>query len=222
MGAPQSCPLSPEKFADLTDGKRLVIDTRSAAAFGSGHIPGAMSILQSSPEFEQRVGWVAPPDVPILLVTDDDDATHKAIHAMAFLGLDSRVEGHLWGGMRSWLRDGHQQETLLQISVQELAAKLSNSNGMQVLDVREITEWEAGHINGAQHMNFKFLADRIDDLELVSDSPVAVLCAAGARSSTACSILLRNGFRRVRNITGGMNAWAAAGLPMVDGTGKPV
>lgn len=50
---------------------------------------------------------------------------------------------------------------------------------------------------------------------------VSVICAAGARSSTACGVLLRNGFRRVRNVAGGMGAWAAAGLPMVDATGEP-
>ncbi|MCS5701833.1 MAG: rhodanese-like domain-containing protein, partial [Acidobacteria bacterium] len=42
---------------------------------------------------------------------------------------------------------------------------------------------------------------------------VAVLCAGGIRSSTACSILLRNGYRRVYNVTGGMGAWTAANLP---------
>lgn len=222
MGVPQARHLSADEFAGLAEDGRLVIDTRSAAAFGSGHVLGAMSILQSSPEFEQRIGWVTPPDVPILLVTDDDEATDRALRAMAFLGLDSRVEGHLAGGMRSWLRAGHRQETLAQISVHELAATLSNGGGMQVLDVRETSEWESGHVDGARYMNFKFLAARIDELGLARDDRVSVLCAAGTRSSTACSVLLRNGFRRVRNVTGGMGAWAAASLPMVDDAGKPV
>ncbi len=222
MDPPRARPLSPDEFAELADDGRLVIDARSAAAFGSGHVPGAMSILQSSPEFEQRVGWVTPPDVPFLLVTDDAEATECALHAMAFLGLDSRVEGVLAGGMRSWLRAGRPQETLPQMSVHELAAVLSNGGAMQVLDVRETSEWDAGHVDGAHYMNYKFLADRIDELELSIDSRVSVLCAVGARSSTACSILLRNGFRRIRNVTGGMGAWAAAGLPMVDAAGEPV
>ena len=222
MGPPRARPLGANEFAELAEDGRLVIDTRSAAAFGGGHVPGAMSIWQSSPEFEQRVGWVTPPDVPLLLVTDDAEATDRALHVMAFLGLDSRVEGHLAGGMRSWLRAGRPQETLPQISVHELAGVLSNGGEMQVLDVRETSEWDAGHVDGAHYMNFKFLADRIDELELSIDNRVSVLCAAGARSSTACSLLLRNGFRRVRNVTGGMGAWAAAGLPMVDAAGEPI
>ena len=44
---------------------------------------------------------------------------------------------------------------------------------------------------------------------------VAVVCASGVRSSTACSILLRNGYQRVHNVTGGMGAWNAAALPTV-------
>ena len=221
MGPPRAHPLSPAEFAELAEDGRLVVDTRSAVAFGGWHVPGAMSILQSSPEFEQRVGWVTPPDVPLLLVTDNADATQHVLHALAFLGLDSRVEGHLAGGMRSWLRAGQPQETLSQMSVHELAAVLSNSDGMQVLDVRESSEWDTGHVDGAHYMNFKFLADRIGELELSTDGHVSVICAAGARSSTACGVLLRNGFRRVRNVAGGMGAWAAAGLPMVDATGEP-
>ena len=204
-------PLSPDEFAELAEDGRLVVDTRSAAAFGSGHVPGALSVLQSSPEFEQRIGWVTPPDVPILLITDDAEAAARALHAMAFLGLDSWVQGYLAGGMRSWLHAGRLQETLPQVSVHELAAALEPSSGCgtQVLDVRETSEWDAGHIDGAHYMNFRFLADRIAELELGIDGRVSVLCAAGVRSSTACSILLRNGFRRVRNVTGGMGAWAA-------------
>jgi hydroxyacylglutathione hydrolase len=222
MGSPQARSLSPEEFAELAEDGHLVVDARSAAAFGSGHVPGALSILQSSPEFEQRIGWVTPADVPILLVTDDAEATSRALYAMAFLGLDARVEGHLAGGMRSWLRAGRPQETLQQISVHELATALSNGSGMQVLDVREISEWDTGHVAGAHYMNFKFLADQIDDLDLACGDRLSVLCAAGARSSIACSVLLRYGFRRVRNVTGGMGAWAAAGLPVVDDAGEPL
>ena len=224
MDTPRARSLSPDEFAELAADGRLVVDTRSAAAFGSGHVPGALSILQSSPEFEQRIGWVTPPGVPILLVTEDAEAADRALHAMAFLGLDSRVQGYLAGGMSSWLCAGRAQETLPQVSVHELAAALEQSSdgGMQVLDVRETSEWDAGHIGGAHYMNFRFLADRIDELELAIDGRMSVLCGGGVRSSTACSILLRNGFRRVRNVTGGMGAWAAARLPMVNAAGEPV
>ena len=47
------------------------------------------------------------------------------------------------------------------------------------------------------------------------EEPLAVICAAGVRSSTACSVLLQNGFSQLHNVTGGMGAWFAAGFDTV-------
>ena len=71
-------------------------------------------------------------------------------------------------------------------------------------------------------MNYKFLRDRLDELTLTPDDRIVVTCAGGLRSSTACSILLMNGYKHIFNLTGGMSAWAASGLPMVDVQGRPV
>ncbi|MCA9950158.1 MAG: rhodanese-like domain-containing protein, partial [Anaerolineales bacterium] len=48
---------------------------------------------------------------------------------------------------------------------------------------------------------------------------IAVVCASGKRSSTAVSMLLQHGYQRLYNVTGGMEAWQKAGLPMVDADG---
>jgi hydroxyacylglutathione hydrolase len=71
-------------------------------------------------------------------------------------------------------------------------------------------------------MSYKVLRQRLKELQLTPDKPVSVLCAGGMRSSTACSILLMNGYEQVCNVTGGMSAWAAACLPMVDAYGRPI
>ena len=93
---------------------------------------------------------------------------------------------------------------------------------MQVLDVRETSEWDAGHIDNAQYMNYKFLSDRIEQLQLQREHHISVLCARGLRSSTACSILLMNGYKHIYNVTGGMSAWSSAGLPMIDVAGQVI
>ncbi|MCG8608324.1 hypothetical protein MJD09_25480 [bacterium] len=222
MDPPQCHPLTQGEVTDLISRDHIVIDTRTAAAFGSGHIPGAYNIQLISPEFEQRVGWVTPLGAPMILVVDDEPAGPRAMHNLAFVGLDQRVEGCLTGGMKAWINNGLPLKTLTQLSVKQLEENLQNGLNMQVLDVRETSEWDAGHIEGAHYMNYKFLREKINELTVAKDDHVSVVCAEGLRSSTACSILLQSGYGNIYNITGGMTAWAAAGLPMIDVDGCSV
>ena len=217
MGEPSAPGLGTEEFAELMAGDHLVIDTRAPAVFGSGHVPGAYNFNLASAEFEQRVGWVVPLGAPLLLVLDSRASVAKALHKLAFIGLDQRVKGYLSGGMNAWIGAGRKHETLRQISVHELNHHLSNGHPMRTLDVREPEEWNAGHIAGASSMSFKHLEQRLDEIGIGPEEQVSVVCAMGIRSSTACSILLRNGYENVHNITGGIGAWKAAGLPTVTG-----
>lgn len=89
--------------------------------------------------------------------------------------------------------------------------------GAPVLDVREDDEWEAGHIEGAQHIPLGQLVERYAEVPL--DVDVYVVCRAGGRSLKATSWLANNGFDPI-NVTGGMGAWADAGKPMVSENGQ--
>lgn len=215
---PQVSPLSVQEVQDLIGKGYIVVDTRSPAAFGAAHIYGAYNMQLSSSQFEQRVGWSTPPDIPIILVVEELEDAQRATYLMAFVGLDQGVKGFLSGGMVAWTEAGLPHRTLDQISVHHLHECLRN-NGMKVLDVREASEWDEGHILDAHHMSFKIIRQRIDDLNFTKEDSIAVVCASGMRSSTAGSVLLMNGFERVYNVTGGMNAWQAAGLPMVNAEG---
>lgn len=222
MGDPTAPELSPREFAALAHAGHLVIDTRDSADFGAGHIPGAYNLQISSPEFEQRVGWVTPVDEPMLLVLPKGTDPARALEPLAFLGLDQRVKGILDGGMGAWIGAGLPHETLPQISVHQLMRHLGNGSPMRVLDVRETSEWDDGHIEGASYLNYKRLREHMDELDIATDEALAVLCAGGVRSSTACSLLQMAGYQRVHNVTGGMGAWRAASLPMVDAQGCAV
>ena len=100
-----------------------------------------------------------------------------------------------------------------EISVQDAAAR-----GEQVLllDVREDDEWEAGHAPAAQHMPLGSL----DPGAVPTDRPVVAVCRSGNRSGKAAVLLAAAGVDVV-NMTGGMTAWNAAGLPVVDAQGRP-
>ena len=97
----------------------------------------------------------------------------------------------------------------------ERAQELQGENALLV-DVREEHEWSAGHAPDAVHLPMSTLAERIG--ELPSDRPIVCVCHVGARSAAVTEALNRGGWQAV-NLNGGMVAWAAAGLPVVDDAG---
>lgn len=222
---PIATAFDPQQVEDLMAAGHVVVDARSSAEFGAGHIPGAYNVQMSSSEFEQRVGWVIPDDGPVILVAESSGDAQRCIFNMAFIALDSNVSGFLDGGIESWMGAGKPVATVPQIDVHALQDRLS-SNGMKVLDVREDDEWDEGHISSAVFMPYTSLVPQLDnparigELPWVPDDNIAVTCATGKRSSTAISILRRNGFKHVYNVTGGMEAWENAGFQMLDAAGN--
>ncbi|HET7327027.1 MAG TPA: rhodanese-like domain-containing protein [Nocardioidaceae bacterium] len=83
---------------------------------------------------------------------------------------------------------------------------------VHVLDVREQHEWDAGHIEGAQHIPLGDLGARVD--EVPADRKVLCVCHIGGRSAQATVFLNRQG-RDVVNLAGGMDAWSGSGRPIV-------
>ena len=221
---PKAKPLSPDQVKELMAEGHLIVDTRDSAVFGAGHIPGSYNAQLSSSEFEQRVGWVTPDDSKIILVTDKDADAQKAIYNMGFIALDSSVTGFLEGGITAWMDAGNSVQTVGQMDVHSLKHRL-NVNGLQVLDVRDREEWDDGHIDGAHFMKYTSMERQldipaqIDKLPFTKDQSIAVTCATGKRSSTAISMMLREGYKNLYNVTGGMEAWENAGFDMIDNEG---
>jgi len=84
---------------------------------------------------------------------------------------------------------------------------------IQVLDVRERAEWDAGHIPGALHRPYHDLRDAPDGLAL--DRPVAVVCGSGQRAAVGASLLQRQGATGVIHVVdGGVPRWAREGWPI--------
>lgn len=207
-------PLSPIEVRRRTERGSIVIDTRAPALFGAAHLPGSYNIQLASSEFEQRVGWIAPADLPIILVVERPEEARDATSRMAFVGLESRLEGFLRGGIPAWMTNGFPYETVPQIDAHSLRA-LIEKGGAKVLDVREPSEWREGHIEDALNLSYRDMRERAGELDLSPRDSVACICERGYRSSTATSILKMLGFSLVYNVTGGMHAWRKAALPVV-------
>lgn len=94
--------------------------------------------------------------------------------------------------------------------------------GALVLDVREDDEWAAGHVDGALHVPIGDFVARFGEVtEAVADGRRAyVMCRVGGRSAQVTQYLVQQGIDAV-NIDGGMQAWDAAGRPMVTDSGNP-
>jgi rhodanese-related sulfurtransferase len=90
-------------------------------------------------------------------------------------------------------------------------------SGALLLDVREQGEWDAGHAPKARHHPLRRLPGSMD--RLPTARTIVVVCRSGNRSARATKMLTKAGLDAV-NLTGGMTAWKAAGLPLVSSRGK--
>jgi hydroxyacylglutathione hydrolase len=97
--------------------------------------------------------------------------------------------------------------------VDELETRVRSGPGeLQIVDVRRPGEYASGHVPGAVPLPL----DRLEagTAKLDSARPLAVVCGSGYRSSTATSLLRRQGFARLHNVAGGTDAWVKAGYPL--------
>ena len=96
------------------------------------------------------------------------------------------------------------------------AARLADAGDALLLDVREDDEWDTGHAPQATHVPLGAL----DPATVPRDRPVIAVCRSGGRAAKAAQALTQAG-HDVRNLTGGMQAWTGAGLPVQAADGTP-
>ncbi len=192
----------------LADGA-VVLDVRTPAEYGEGHIPGALNVWIESPQFAERAGWFIDVAAMIVLVVASPTDVARSVAGLSRVGLDS-VAGYLTRGMTEWRGAALPVETVAQITVHDLATWGEENPSLVVMDVREPFEWDEGHIEGALHLPMREALRRLADVP--GALPKAVLCAGGLRSSAVISALKRAGVGGPwYNVTGGMTAWQKAG-----------
>jgi rhodanese-related sulfurtransferase len=109
-----------------------------------------------------------------------------------------------------------QVQPVEQIEVQAAAA--GQAGGALLLDVREQDEWDAGHAPGSLHIPLSELQERFT--ELPDADATLVICRSGSRSDVVAHALARIGRPGCANVAGGLQAWAAAGLPLEPAGGR--
>ncbi|MFQ5816997.1 MAG: rhodanese-like domain-containing protein [Terriglobia bacterium] len=106
------------------------------------------------------------------------------------------------------------KQRIREIRVPELKNKLEAGGGFHVVDVREDTEWAAGHIPGAQHLSKGILERDIEAAIPDPNAEIILYCGGGFRSALAADNLQKMGYPRVLSLAGGWRAWCEAGFPV--------
>lgn len=99
----------------------------------------------------------------------------------------------------------------------ELEEFLSSQGDIELIDVREDSEWSTGHISGARNIPLGSLAEQMGDLP--KDRPVVTVCRTGPRSERATQMLREAGLS-ADFLVGGVRAWEAGGQALVDDSGN--
>jgi hydroxyacylglutathione hydrolase len=194
-------------------GKMNVLDVRPGDEFAAGHVAGSISIALSG-QFASWAGGIFGIHSKPVLIGDSDAQIEEARLRLARVGIED-LRGYLAGGLTAWRKAGLPVITTPQISPAELNQKLRDGNwrAADILDVRREGEWQAGHIGDVQCRALDTFPQGLPAID--RGRPVAVHCKSGYRSIIACSLLERAGHRNVVNVSGGFDAWHAAGLPEV-------
>lgn len=96
-----------------------------------------------------------------------------------------------------------------------VAVQLINHQDALVLDVRDDSEYAAGHLPNSKHIPSEKIEERWVELQKFKEKPIVVIYRGGIRSNHASLVLKKNGFSQVFNLMGGIDAWKRASLPIV-------
>lgn len=189
-----------------------LLDTRSKAAYKAKHIPGAVH-LEANDQLSNRIGFVLPPDAPIILMLADVSDYRRVVYSLARVGYDN-VVGYLSESLETWEALGLPTTSgdVRDIEPQELKALLESDKRPVVIDVRESWEYTQGHVPGARLISLGEFARHVNEFD--PQQPIAVICASGSRSQSAAALLGQKGFETVYNVVGGTFNWMQNGLPI--------
>lgn len=185
-----------------TVSEHMVIDTRSAEAFASGHAESTINIPLKY--LASWAGWLVDYSKPVYLITAEREIA-EATRVMRKIGIE-QIGGYF--AVRNVT--GLLTQTYEERTPQELAEQIEKGDVILV-DVRGDSEWNESHIPQAQRSFLGRLPERLT--ERSGDCTLVFQCRSGGRSAIAASLAKAAGVKTVINMTGGIQAWEAVGLP---------
>jgi hydroxyacylglutathione hydrolase len=204
-------PLDTEAFLAIGNKSHaIVLDTRDAADYGKGSVPGSINIGLNG-QFAPWVGAIiADVNLPILLITaiGKEEETMTRLSRVGF----DHVIGYLDGGFETWQKQNHTIDTVQQITAQNFADQYQPTQ--KIIDIRQEVAYRAKHINNATNKPLNDINDWLATIETTTH--FYIHCAAGYRSMIASSILKSRGITNFTEIIGGFEAITKTQVPQTD------
>ena len=185
-----------------------LIDARDKLIFAQGFIPGSINIPGNN-SFANWCGWYLSYDKPFMLLANEnqlEDLTRKLMR----IGLDN-ILGYV-PGTEEYVAAGGILQTARVLDAEGLKSMMEKPD-TQVVDLRGVSEYKSGHIQGADHVFVGTLPQNLDKVQRSGN--VVVLCQGGDRASIGYSLLAREGFDNLWNYIPSMNDWVNRGNPVV-------
>ncbi|MET0939349.1 MAG: MBL fold metallo-hydrolase [Gaiellaceae bacterium] len=182
----------------------FVLDVRDADAYAAGHVPGAVNVPVSGSSFGTRAGFLIPQSGTVALHADTLEQSERAaakLHAVGFLELAGYLENPV------------APETLESMDLDELE-RLVADNSVDVIDVREPFERDAGYIPGSRNIPYRVIGGFADDL--AGGRPVVTVCETGPRAAIAASVLAAAGLKARPVLHSGVYEWERRGNQTVE------
>ncbi|QNJ91614.1 MBL fold metallo-hydrolase [Mycolicibacterium fluoranthenivorans] len=187
------------------DGGAVLVDGRNPEEFALGHLRDAINIGLEG-RYAEFAGSVLKSDVDIVLFTEPGQEL-EGKNRLARIGFD-RVIGYLADPYQAMLDHRDDVQMASRLTAQAFDERAARMADLQIVDVRNPGEVEAGAIPHAIPIPVGQLPARLGELDAAK--PTVVYCAGGYRSSVAASLLRQNGFADVSDILGGYGAWDEA------------
>ena len=213
-GVPQPASLTPLSVRNQLGENALLVDGRQQLLFNEQHVPGSFAVPFGN-TFATWLGWLLPLGQSLILLPPDPDHQDAMVRQLIRIGYD-RINGFLAGGFEAWKAAGLPTESATGIDLETLKDLSDQEHAPIILDVRQQSEFQAGHIKGALNIELGELQEHLDGLP--RDLPVVTVCAGGMRASMAGGILQRDGRDNVKVLAeSGTGAWIDQGYPSATG-----
>ena len=213
-GVPQPASLTPLSVRNQLGENAFLVDARQERLFNEQHVPGSFAVPFGD-NFATWLGWLLPWGQPLILLPPAPAHQDAMVRQLIRIGYD-RINGFLAGGFEAWESAGLPTESTKGIDLETLKDLSGHEHAPMILDVRQRSEYHAGHIQGAVNIELGELQEHLDGLP--REIPLITVCAAGMRASMAGGILQRDGRDNVQVLAeSGTGAWIDQGYPSATG-----
>jgi rhodanese-related sulfurtransferase/glyoxylase-like metal-dependent hydrolase (beta-lactamase superfamily II) len=203
-------PLDVDVLLSLQSVGAQVVDVRDAVEYARAHLKGSVNIGLGG-TYATWAGTILDREKPIVIIAEPGRQEEAAMR-LGRIGFDS-VVGYLRDGISALESRTDLMTGTTRVTPAEAAALIGSASPPLVVDIRAPREWQKGHIDGSVNIPLNHLNERLNELPV--DQPVLVHCAGGYRSSIAAGLLQLHGRTKLTELNGGLAAWEAAGLPVI-------